>query len=110
MGNGGTPNNGVVTIDVFEQECSVAPIELLANVGDTVVFENLTQGRVIVFFPDAGIFGQRTFEIDAGGKVTVTVGNVESGSYPYTVFCECTDGFADRAARPRIIVFTDVSK
>ena len=109
MGNAKTETNGVITIDVYDQECTVAPMELIAGVGDPVSFENLSQGRAIVFFPSSDIFGQHTYEIDTGGKISVTVGSVEPGSYPFTVFCEHVEGFSDKAARPRIIVLRDVS-
>jgi hypothetical protein len=101
---GGPMNNHLITIDVCDQECVVAPMELIAHVGDLVTFDNLTEGRVIVFFPNQEIFGQHSYEINFGGKTTLTVGAVDFGSYPFTVFCERTDGFLNKAARPRIIV------
>ncbi len=102
---GGPMNNHVVTIDVCDQECVIAPMELITHVGDLVVFVNLTQGRVIVFFPNQEIFGEHTYVIDSEGKTKpLTVGEVIPNSYPFTVFCEQTDGFLNKAARPRIIV------
>ena len=101
---GGPMNNHVVTIDVCDQECVIAPMELITHVGDLVTFVNLTQGRVIVFFPNNDVFGQHTYEINTEDKTTLTVGAVIPDSYPFTVFCEQTDGFLNKAARPRIIV------
>ncbi len=102
-------NYHVVTIDISDQECTLAPIDLQVNIGDSVIFQNLTKGRVIVFFPNGDLFGQNTCEIDPDKKSSVTVGNVAFDSYPYTVYCDCVDRFSNRAARPRIIVFRKIS-
>jgi hypothetical protein len=87
---GGPMNNHVVTIDVCDQECVIAPMEL--------------DRKSIVFFPNNDVFGQHTYEINTEDKTTLTVGAVIPDSYPFTVFCEQTDGFLNKAARPRIIV------
>jgi plastocyanin len=104
MGDGETQNSFVFRIEVHDQECVVVPMEVTANVGDLVTFENLTGGRVIVFFLNQEIFGQPTYVINPEGKTTLTVGDVTDGDYYFDVYCELTDSHLNRAARPRIIV------
>ncbi len=104
MGNGKTQSNYSFKIKILDQECVVEPMEITAHVGDMMTFENLTGDRVIVFFPNQEIFGQLTYIINSEGKTTLTVGAVNDGTYPFDVYCDRTDSFLKRAARPRIIV------
>ncbi len=105
MGEGKTAMKLVVAIVADGHTCDVVPTELLANVGDQVIYQNLTGNPIIIFFPNASLFGQSVIELGPGQEVTLTVGNVDFDSYGYTVYCEGKKDFVNKAARPRVIVF-----
>jgi hypothetical protein len=100
----------VVAIFKSDDGCSVSPIELMAGRGDSITFQNLTDYTVVIFFPDQTLFGQTTVEIGSGQSATLTVQSVDFGGYPYTVFCTGIGQFADKASRPKIIIYDTPSK
>jgi hypothetical protein len=95
----------IVTIISRKRACTAAPVEVLAEVGGSISVQNLTDDTVILFFPNAELFGQSTIELDSGEEMTLTVGDVSQGTYPYNVFCKNAQVFADKAATPRVIVY-----
>ena len=95
----------VVVIVSTGESCTAVPEDLLASIGDSITFKNLTGSPIILFFPNLNLLGQQVLELGPNQEAALEVGNVELGAYLYTVFCKGKQEFADKAARPRIIVY-----
>ena len=85
--------------------CFVTPENLQAKEGDQIWFSNLTKDTVVVMFPDDKLFNEMQIELGVDQVKALTLRPVDRDSYPYTVYCKGCKDFADRAARPRIIVY-----
>jgi hypothetical protein len=101
------PQKHVVAIIDDGSSSKIAPAETLARTGDVVAFCNLTSGKVIVMFPDGGLFGDTAYPIDSQKSISLPVSAAAlPRSYEYTAYSEATKQFA-HASIPRIIIYTE---
>jgi hypothetical protein len=99
------PQSHVVAIYDESDTCAVAPGQLLAAIGDSVIFTNLTHGQVTLVFPDNSLFGSTDLvKLEAGTDTVLVINEMEAGSYPYTVYRNSKKEFA-HASIPIIIVY-----
>lgn len=97
--------NHVVAIVEDSEGCTVAPGQILAAVGDYVVFRNLTSHPVMVIFPDKNLFSDiTTVNLDPEEYKRFEVTKAELGSYPYMVYRSAKKEVA-HASVPTIIIY-----
>ena len=72
--------------------------------GDTVSWKAIGTDAHI-FFPTGKPFGCKTIDVDDGTEsAEKAVGRVDQGIYPYSVFCETPNAFAQGGSDPELIV------
>lgn len=99
-----------VNIEYDGADCVVVPgsFEAEAKVGDEIRFHNLTPKDVSILFSEDDLFMKDKVKIKSGEaeplpvQVMLEVG--ERVSYPYAVYCKCTDDFARAGSMPIIII------
>jgi len=94
-----------VDITCIDGVCRVTPADVVVATGDTVNFNNLTNGEISIQFSEASLFSS-VFpgKLGAGQPWGSPVQKVERGFYPYAVYCECTKDFAVGGSMPIIII------
>ena len=126
------PKEHTVAVILEGSSFTAVPGDLLTAPSDHVIFQNLTDKKVTVLFPDESLFGAaKALELDPNGsgeyksQVVSWKPNAETsgkfdtssspvdhlvvdseakGSYPYAVYYHGGKEFAHRSAMPRIIV------
>lgn len=88
--------------------CKITPGDVLARRIDAISFNNMTDGKITVMFPDDNLFGKPVFSIDSRRAEQIPVrNNAELKVYTYTVYCDSIQDFA-HASIPRIIIYDDM--
>lgn len=82
----------------------VVPGKLTLKRGDRVTWK-AEQSDLIMFFPDEKLFGKREAKTKCGGKITLKVSeDIRPGRYPYAVYTEKTNDFAEGGSMPVMII------
>lgn len=82
----------------------VRPGKLNVRMDDTVSWKAIGTDAHI-FFPAGQPFGCKTIDVPAGTEsAPKTVGSVEHKIYPYSVFCDTPNAFAQGGSDPELIV------
>jgi len=98
----------IVTISADGIEFMVEPNAIQVKTNDKIYFQNITDQKIIIFFPEIELFGKNSTDIIEPGKYALlTVQSDKADSYPYTVFVFGYDDFASKGAAPKIIVYDD---
>jgi hypothetical protein len=98
----------IVTIIADGREFIVEPYAIQVKANDHIYFQNLTNEKIIILFPEIELFGKYETEIiDPGKYALLTVQSDKPDSYPYIVFVYGYDDFASKGAAPKIIVYDD---
>lgn len=101
-------NTPVVAISFEGDEILVDP-EIIENMhqGEAITWKAL-DSKVSLVFPDNSLFGTRVIDIPMGRELTLEIGEVELGEYPYQVYHHTTKTFvkeqSDPPVRPIIII------
>lgn len=102
------PNNHIVAIVNDGTTCRITPVDVLAKVGDTITYYNLTDGPATVHTPDEDLFTEPTPPIGVGQSVIATVSDkAQLGGYAYSAYCSGKREFA-HASIPRIIIYDNI--
>lgn len=104
----------IVSIKCGPTACSVDPGVVVAMPGCRIRFENLTSDEVHIQGSAQELFvktgrGRRGlrrpgFKLAPRTSLTLAVGRLKRGAYPYAVFCECTAKYCTGGSMPIIIV------
>jgi hypothetical protein len=101
-----------VNIECDDIGCLVIPgsfeAEAIAEDGDEIIFHNLTPKDVSILFSRDDLFMRDKVKIKSGDAealpVKVMMAAGEQKTYPYAVYCKCTDDFARAGSMPIIII------
>ena len=104
----------MVNIKGGSTTCSVDPGVMVAMPGCRIKFVNLTSDEVHIQGSARELFvkpvrgyrgvGGHGFKVRPRANVTLAVGRLKRGVYPYAVFCECTSKYCTGGSMPIIIV------
>lgn len=82
----------------------VMPGKLKAKRGDQITWKT-DQTNLVIFFPNEKLFGKREVRAKAGEQITLKVSeDITPGRYPYAVFTEKTNDFAEGGSMPVMII------
>jgi hypothetical protein len=104
--NSEEPETHIVAITRCDDHRRVVPGHLLVKDGDTIIFQSIGAGDLVLTFP------KPVFEKDQDGRIKIdeegnsealTV-NAEPGCYPYVAFSTEACSFAEGGSEPKVIV------
>jgi plastocyanin len=82
----------------------VTPGHFHVDPGDTIRWRALGT-RAHIFFPKAGLFECRTVDLEPGEHRDLVLNpKAEAGIYPYSVFCDEPNEFAEGGSDPELII------
>lgn len=82
----------------------VVPGKLKVKRGEQVTWK-AAETDLVIFFPDEKLFGRREARTNIGGEITLKVSNdIKPGRYPYAVYTEKTNDFAEGGSMPVMII------
>ena len=83
--------------------CGVGPWDVETSVGEDVTWTAGDSDATLIFH-EASIFQRASAKISANGTLTLTVQQVDQGTYHYDIYCHNTRTLASNGDQPEIII------
>jgi hypothetical protein len=88
-----------------KSSAQVRPAQFIAKEKDNITFKAV-RSDVTLFFPNSALFGCSSARLDSSNKreATLTVQKVQRDAYPYAVYCDDLNDFAEGNSSPEMII------
>ena len=95
----------IVMFKKKKSECRVVPGEVNAKASDSITFTNITGGDIKMNFPNDTLWSASpAATLTTGSSTTGTLADSVCGFFPFAIYCEIIEDYAEGNSHPAFIV------